>query len=135
MSDQGDVVRAEFGCAFWSQGTERVLSLMRDCPFTFIVNRQSFESNLGEAVVLSKNVHSAIMSDETTAFFNINHEDINTDDFGKLLKCVRGEEFDFDHNSRKSVFTICRELGNPYLVATFVSAWNSSSSWIVIEGH
>jgi hypothetical protein len=84
---------------FLYDGVVRMMQLIHDQSFDFIVNGRVFESNLGEAVLISQKVSQILENDQSTMSLIIANENINANDFSKIQASVRGFPIEFNHES------------------------------------
>jgi hypothetical protein len=118
--------------ALLQDGLTRMLSVVKSDKFEVVLNGESFETTLAEAVLISPKVYELLQLDPTIRTFTISSvdesESIDSSSFQTFLGCVHLREFiDLSRSNELTFLTICRLLGNERLAFLFLASLNSSS--------
>jgi hypothetical protein len=118
--------------ALLQEGFTRMLSVVKSDKFEVVVNGESFETTLAEAVLISPKVYELLQIDPTIRTFTIcsvdESEAVDSSSFQTFLDCVHLREFfDLSRSNELTFLTICRLLGNERLSFLFLASLNSIS--------
>jgi hypothetical protein len=109
-------------------GWERLLESVTAEEFVFVVNGESVESSVLEAVLISEKVHRTFQSTARTCVFHVDDERLNGAIFRRFLAFVRSRELrGFTREEVNSFVSICRLLGNDQLLFLLLDV--CSSDW------
>jgi hypothetical protein len=111
--------------AILQDGLTRLFEVVKSDEFRFIVNGDSFESSVAEAVLISPTIHEVLQNDQSRRTFVISGDKIGSNDFGIFLEFVRCQDCNtFSDNKELSLLSICRLLGNERLARIFLASKN-----------
>jgi hypothetical protein len=118
--------------ALLQDGLTRMLSVVKSDKFELVVNGESFETTLAEAVLISPKVYELLQLDPTIRTFTICSVDdsraVDSSSLKAFLDCVHLREFvDLSRSNELTFLTICRLLGNERLSFLFLASLNSIS--------
>jgi hypothetical protein len=118
--------------ALLQDGLTRMLSVMKSDNFEVVVNGESFETTLAEAVLISPKIYELLQVDPTIRRFAICSVDdslsVDSSSLKAFLDCVHLREFfDLSRSNELTFLTLCRLLGNERLAFLFLASLNSIS--------
>jgi hypothetical protein len=113
-------------------GLTRMLSVVKSDKFELVVNGESFETTLAEAVLISPKVYELLQVDPTIRTFAICSVDdslaVDSSSLKAFLDCIHLREFfDLSRSNELTFLTICRLFGNERLAFMFLASLNSIS--------
>jgi hypothetical protein len=94
------------------EGLERMKTIIDNDSFTFVINKERFETDIFEAVLLSPAVHERLTIDRSDRMFVIEDENIPCKMISILIGLVSGETVELSLEERKSLIFLCRYLKN-----------------------
>jgi hypothetical protein len=127
MSRSGTDIGVPFSpsTAIIRDGIDRIMDLIPQVSFTFVVNGDPFEATLAEAVSLSPTLHESIQSNPLQISFEFSTDSFSSTDFRHFLTFARSREsLTIPHDELVSFVSICSYLGNDRLGLAFLSLLN-----------
>jgi hypothetical protein len=118
---------------FFYEGVQRMMGLMKNDCFIFIVNGHRFETSIAEAILLSPAIYERLMDDGSILNIVLRDDGMQSEDFQRLLSMIRGSSTEILISSVKSMILICKYLGNSRLESFFRSAFSNSDKTILID--
>jgi hypothetical protein len=115
MSQPGETARLDHSPLFatFQDGFERLLEIAPSEKFFFVVNGESVESTVAQAILISPKVHERLRSAPGNGTFRIDDEHITANDFRRFLTFIGSRVFDgFSEEERSSFLSISGLLGN-----------------------
>jgi hypothetical protein len=109
-------------------GIERMKSVIRSDPFTFVINGSRFETDVMTAVLLSPAVHSELQRDRSFDRFEIDDSSVSVEALRVLKDFVSGSSVTLSLSDRKSLLSVCRSLQNGRLEMVVFACWIGESS-------
>jgi hypothetical protein len=122
MARPQSVFKATPFCVILEDGLERLFYFLKGDVFTFVVNGESLESTVAEAVLLSPNVYESLQSDPNIRTFVVSGDTLNVHSFRHFQDIVLGRDHHcFSNSVGLSFLSLCQLLGNERLSLLFLN--------------
>jgi hypothetical protein len=119
LSDSGRNIHCPYSpfIVTLQNGYERMISVVKNELFVFVVNGESMESNVADAVLVSTRVHETLRSTSGNFQFIVNGESITPTVFERFLEFAHSRVFDdFSQDEQHFFVMISGLLGNEPLM-------------------
>jgi hypothetical protein len=115
-------------------GIDRLLELVPNEEFTFIVKGEELKTTLSEAVLISPIISERLKTDPMNRQFDFVNSDIEMKHFSAFLELIRNrEEIIFSREDELGFLSICKMIGNEQLTLLILGSVHSDVSSTVCE--
>jgi hypothetical protein len=115
--------------AILQDGIDRLLELIPNEEFTFIVKGEELKITLFGAVLISPILSERLKTDPPNHEFNLESDEIKMKQFSSFVDFIRNrEEFNFSREDEIVILSICKLLGNEKLSLLILGCFPSGIS-------
>jgi hypothetical protein len=115
--------------AILQDGIDRLLELIPNEEFTFIVKGEEWKITLFEAVLISPIISERLKTDPLNHFFNAENDELEMKQFSSFVDFIRNrEENTFSREDEIAILSICKLLGNENLFLLILGSFHCEVS-------
>jgi hypothetical protein len=115
--------------AVLQDGIDRLLELIPNEEFTFIVKGEELKITLFEAVLISPIISERLKTDPLNHFFNIESDELEMKQFSSFVDFILNrEKFNYSRENEIIILSICKLLGNEILFLLILGSFHCEVS-------